>query len=209
MLLEHSIRFFNELLGGGLLFMRNRLIYMLCARDEMNSDMRTIEIQNPVIKLLKSSPSSFGTICFHMVLFDTSELPEFESKIEVLSEDIDDEDNHFPFFLLHSTTTRGEPIVPLIEERKEQSQFTLNRTNTDSVLRYYCLADKAEGDSVLLKSGFHSWQAAEKRDERMPVDWKGIDNMEGGTHFLVNLQKERFWPIYTSALIGWFKMIEG
>ena len=176
--------------------------------SEVRSVMEKFEIQNPEIELLKSSPSSLGTINYYMALFDALNVSEFESKIEVLSENIDDEENHYPFFLLHSTSTRGEPIIPLKKARANESQFCVNRTNTDSALKYHCLAYKNKGDRVSLKSGFHSWQVSDSSDERMPIGWDTMDQMDGEVYFLVNMLSERFWSQYESALKSWVQLIK-
>ena len=159
------------------------------------------EIKEPVFHILESLPSSLGCLSYNMVLFDRKHESEFLSRSKDLVDNIDDEENYHPFFLIHSNTSNGDPIILL----NEDCQFSINRTDYDSILRFHCLAYQIKKDYIYLKSGFHSWILGSDNPEDLnrPYDWNSMDNMNGEIHFIVKLKIESFWKGYREVVKEW------
>jgi len=164
-----------------------------------------IEIFKPVIKVLVSEASSLGTINYNMVVFDEVWAPEFDLKYFDLAQNIDDQDNHQPYYLLHSTSTRGEAIKRIGSESTSGNIFSINRVNLDSIILYHCLAYRNTDGFVYLKSGFHSWVATDDVDMRFPRDWDSMDSMNGDCHCIIKIERNSFWRAYLEGLRSWDK----
>ena len=164
---------------------------------------RQLEIRQPIIWVLTSPPSTLGTIDYNMVLFESEHNSTFRRQMGELAENISDQEDCYPFFLLHSTTTWGQSITPLQSRSPSETQFCINRTNTDSVMLYHCLACRNLESNVLLKSGFHSWPVQENSDELLPSSWDSMKNMNGDVHFSVKINSVQFWRTYSIAVSKW------
>ena len=164
--------------------------------------IKQFEIRRPIICVLKSPPSTLGSIGYNMVLFDDEHEVAFRDQMDELAEDIDDQENYYPFFLLHSTSSWGDSIDPL-NPRSNETQFRINQTNVDSVLLFHCLACRNQELNVLLKSGFHSWAVSESPDKSRPSCWDSMNSMNGNIHLSVTIDSLMFWRTYCDAIDEW------
>ncbi len=174
--------------------------------------MHPLPIDDPQFQRLRSLPSSMGWLEQHLVLYDgASFLAGDKEAIQIwfaqhereLAETAYDTSQH-PLYLVHSTTSRGEAIVPLQPSAEAGEQCTCTRTNLDSVLIYHCLAVQQTEETLFLKSGIHEWLASEDKPNLIPQSWQDIADMQLPKPFdCLKLAKSLFWTRYTVALAQW------
>lgn len=163
-----------------------------------------IHIQTPALRIIKTLPSSLGTVDWHIVLYDLTALhePEPEKWIEdnehEIAEDIYESAHYLGVYIIHSTTTRGEDIRPLDEQA---DGATFNRINLDSVLSFHCLAVQTVGNNLQVRTGFH--EAFPDVDfSTLPFQWDQMDRLSNGFQAL-QVNKETFFALYFQAIENW------
>jgi hypothetical protein len=86
-------------------------------------------------------------------------------------------------------------LKPLTDE---ENDFVYNRVNLDSGFCFHCLAIKADGMNLQIRSGFH-WAHATVDDYKLPDAWNSMDRAsEGFVELKVN--KSDFQRLYNEQI---------
>jgi hypothetical protein len=169
-----------------------------------------INLINPKIKIMDSTPGSLGSIDYYMVMSDEHEfIPDidnydklaenFESKPMVKNKQFDD-----TFLILHSTNPSwGEQIKPL---KVNDQLFSSNITAYDECLTHHCLALKLDLDRFIIKSGTYLTCENEVAPSSF-LDMPLIDHYQVQVReFTIN--KEIFWSLYSEAVKEWAEHVK-
>ena len=172
-----------------------------------------IEIVKPAIKILRSSPTTLGSVDYYMVIFDevafsVNKHGSIDDWFQEYEHDVTDyigEDNFiYPIYVLHCTDPRnGENIIPLGEKELGTKQFSTNRTDCDDGVIQHCIAIKEAFNSVYIKSGFHYYMVQDDKRNNMPTSWDSMSNIYGGKYSFLSVPRIEFWSLYHSMLKIW------
>lgn len=175
-----------------------------------------VEIAKPVIKILRSSPTSLGSVNYYMVVFDEivfsinkhGSIDDWFQEYEYdVTEYIGDDNFNYPIYILHCTDPRsGENIIPLVEKEPGTKQFSTNRINCDDGMIQHCIAIREDFDLVHIKSGLHYWMVYDDDNRNnMPTSWDSMSNIYGGEYSFLSVPRIEFWSLYHSMLEIWNK----
>lgn len=157
-------------------------------------------IKHPEFKIIRTSPSSLGTIDFHIIAYEKNELDIWKEVNEYeIAEEISETGEYKGFYVIHSSTTRGQDIFTL-DGHKE---FVFNRTNCESILSYHCLAIKVDGSCLNLRTGFHD--SSDNHIENIN-DWNSITKISNG-YQEIEFSKDNFYKLYDRKVDEWKKHI--
>lgn len=147
------------------------------------------KIENPVFRIIKTFPSSLGTIDFFIVVYEKGKFISWNSKIEnEIAENIYEKGVYKDVYVIHSSSSRGEKINPI----NSNIIFSQNRTNCDSILIFHILAVKFINKDVILRTGFHDLKSG---INKTIYDWETMKNISNGYQEII-INKERFYNLY-------------
>ncbi len=157
-------------------------------------------IKHPEFKIIRTSPSSLGTIDFYIIAYEKTEFDIWKELNEnEIAEEIYETGEYKGFYVIHSSTTRGEDISTL-DGKKE---FVFNRINCESILSYHCLAIKVDGSYLNLRTGFH--ESSNSRIGKI-IDWNSITEISNGFQE-IEFVKDEFYKLYNRKVDEWKKQI--
>jgi hypothetical protein len=176
-----------------------------------------IEIVKPAIKILKSSPTSLGSVTYYMVIFDEvifsvhkhgSIDDWFQEYGYDVTEYIGEDNFNYPIYMLHCTDPEnGETIISLVEKKPSTKQFSTNRTDCDSGVIQHCIAIEEAFDFVYIKSGFHYYMVWDNKRNNMPTSWDSMSNIYDGKYSFLSVPRIKFWSLYHSMLKIWNQQV--
>ncbi|XRE42886.1 hypothetical protein ACIVBQ_001090 [Tenacibaculum discolor] len=157
------------------------------------------KIKNPQLKIIKTSPSTLGTVDYHIVIYDSTNLKDglFDKFNEFeIAEEIYETGEFKGFYVIHSSSTRGADIIPLSD-----NHFSCNRINCDSILSYHCLAIKSNETELTLRTGFHEIHPSLNILHEV-YDWDSMSTISNG--FLeIEVDKHVFLKLYKKQIDEW------
>lgn len=163
-------------------------------------------IKAPKLKIIKTIPSTLGNIDYHIVIYDESILGSNnywdELKEAEVAESIYEKAVYQDIYVIHSTSTRGEPITPI---SNFSNGFSFNRINCDSILAYHFLATQQTQQHIHIRTGFHESQP-EYNPYLIINNWESMSNISNGFHE-IKLDKNQFSPIYQEQIERFIKLI--
>ena len=157
-------------------------------------------MKNPQLKIIETLPSTLGTVDYHIVIYENTNLKEslFDTFNEFeIAEEIYETGEFEGFYVIHSSTSRGADITPISNE----IHFSCNRINCDSIISYHCLAIKSNENELALRTGFHEIHPNINITQEI-YDWNSMPNISNG--FLeINIDKNKFFELYQKQIEEW------
>ncbi|TVZ47496.1 hypothetical protein JM82_2106 [Olleya sp. Hel_I_94] len=164
------------------------------------------KIENPGFRIIKTLPSTLGTVDFHIVMYEKLDFSDDEVWKGVneseIAEEIYESGEYKGFYVIHSSTTRGEDINTLDDSEK---LFCFNRINCDSILSYHCLATRSDETGFKLRIGFHEMHP-EMSLPKIINDWNSMANISNGFQE-IKINKDTFFELYQKQVEIWKKQI--
>ncbi len=160
------------------------------------------KIEHPEFRIIRTMPSTLGTVDYYIIIyekldFNDSNLLEGKNEAEI-AENIYESGVYQGFYVIHSSTTRGEEIDILNQGKK---LFCYNRINCDSILSYHCLVIKADETSLKLRTGFHEIQPEMNISETI-YDWNSMMKISNG-YQEIEVNRDTFFKLYEEQVEVW------
>ncbi len=166
------------------------------------------DILKPVLRIIKSNPSTLGTEDYYIILYDESDFNDLdkelwfkENELEIF-EELYETAEYKNIYVIHSSTSRGEDIK-ILNERKNISIY--NRVNCDSILSYHCLALKLDETKLILRTGFHETHP-KIGDSELPFSWNMMNKLSNN-YKEIEVDKDVFFKDYNKIIEKWKKEI--
>lgn len=164
-----------------------------------------IKIQNPSFKIVVSPPSNLGCREYCLLMLDKDKIL-LDENAQVICDQVTDFELVNDLMTMYYTTSRGENLFPLDSNANQETQFTINRTNCDSISQYHCIAIKTEGEFIKVKTGFHDWNFVEGEIYHLPNSWDEMHRVDAESLGTYLVEKDKFWKAHDKAIKEWNKL---
>jgi len=164
------------------------------------------KIENPEFRIIKTTPSSLGTVDYHIVIYEKSDFNNSdllqEKNESQIAEGIYESGEYHGFYVIHSSTTQGEDIETLSQDEK---LFCNNRINCDSILSYHCLSIRDDETKLKLRTGFHEIHPEMNLSEII-YDWNSMIKISN-RYKEIEVNKDVFFKLYKEQVEKWKKQV--